>query len=145
MTRAELKKCPNFSYKEIVGTGAKLKDVKAPTMYKLQKLRRKLKRRIRLLKNGITSGKHNSKRHPNGEAIDFALYANYGVVDSIVCYQVVKLALAAGFNGIGVYWNGKAYSFHVDTRPLFTPWGACRKKGKWVYFNLLKDPKGIKV
>jgi hypothetical protein len=52
----------------------------------------------------------------------------------------------AGFQGIGVYWNGKIISYHGDIREdSFGQWtGKKKPDGTWEYGPLILDPRGVK-
>jgi len=93
-----------------------------------------------LLKNGLTTGRHKSKLHPQGKAVD--VYIN----GKINVSKVIYAAQEAGFCGIGVYFCTETglYTFHFDTGK-YRLWGAYkkRKKDKWIYYNIIQDPKGI--
>jgi len=128
----------NFSPKEIENTGAKLKDIKADTILCLQRLRTLISRKIILLKNGLTTGIHTAKEHPEGRAVDVFI-GGVGIDCSIIYH-----ALQAGFRGIGFYYCSETdlYSFHFDLGEIRF-WGAAKNKKDepWKYFTLLKDPK----
>lgn len=133
-----------FTKKEVQRTGAKLKDVKFQLIYTIDLFRAASKRKVKLLKNGITSGNHKSKWHPNGKAIDCYYDPSEGVVD---IKKVLALALKVGFKGIGIYWNASGiYSFHFDLRSTYSFWIGTKKSPKaksWKYGILIVDPKNI--
>lgn len=132
----------NFTPNELIGTGAKLSDVKVQTIIALQLYRTLIKKRIRLIHNGITTGKHSAVQHPNGEAVDFFHDQRDG---EVVIPNCVTFAVQSGFNGIGIYYNRETslHSFHFDTRKYFTPWIGMKLKRKhdWKYDSALKDPQ----
>ena len=147
MTRDDFALLENFTYREVERTGAKIKGVKFQTMWTLQLVRTRIKKRIRLMANGLNSGKHKSKEHPDGEAVDFAVAAikTFAQVMTVIYYM-----LEAGFKGIGVYWNGVAYSFHGDIGRR-RMWATIKVKSKtnprvkvWEYHRLLVDPRTIR-
>ncbi|HID93310.1 MAG TPA: hypothetical protein EYP60_04350 [bacterium (Candidatus Stahlbacteria)] len=135
-------KIKNFTSAEVRKTGADLKDVQVDTMVALQKLRKHLGRRIGLLYNGMTTGTHKAKEHPQGLAVDWFLYPKDGKIQSKTIWQY---AVMSGFRGVGIYYNIelKNYSFHTDLRSIPNFWGGVKKdtKDKWIYFNLFHDPK----
>jgi len=147
MTRDDFALLDNFTYREVERTGAKIKGVKFRTMWTLQLVRTKTKKAIRLMANGLNSGDHKSKEHAAGEAVDFAVS---GVKTFAQVVKVIYAMLEAGFRGIGVYWNGHAYSFHGDVGAIRT-WAAIRieskgvpRKTEWKYYALLVDPSKLK-
>lgn len=123
----------NFTPQEIINTGADLRDVKLTTMHCLQQVRTKLNRRFHLIRNGLTTGNHVSPEHPNGEAVDFHLDVRDGPVTPDTIRLLRVLAIRAGFNGLGFYFNGVAYSFHLDLRPV----------GRYAEWKGTKDSPGI--
>jgi hypothetical protein len=130
----ELKTIRNFTKKEIEATGASLSSVKYQLMSGLDQVRIKIRRRIILLKNGLTTGIHSSIFHPNGLAVDFVLDERDGKVTNHEIYLLVRSAIDAGFKGIGIYKNTKGYiSFHLDMRDYLTIWkGVPDESGKRV-------------
>jgi hypothetical protein len=139
MTAEELKQVKHFDKKEIEATGAKLEDVQLRLLLKMDKLRDLIGRRIRLLNNGLTTGNHKSAEHPQGEACDFYLDPRDGKTDY---YFVFKCAIDAGFNKLGVYWNGTQYSFHVASASKSAFWSATKTKTgePWKFDGLIVDP-----
>ncbi len=132
----------NFTPEEIESTGAKLEDVQLETIFKLQYFRNKIKRTIVLLNNGLTSGNHSSKKHPEGLAVDFTFREGDGTISVT---EVFKYALEAKFKGIGIYHNQATYSFHFDLRECYGFWSA-RKEHRatsWEYDSLIVDPKNF--
>lgn len=96
------------------------------------------------LSNGMNSGGHKASWHPKGLAIDIAF-----LKADVEIYTMFKHVVDAGFKGIGVYWNGTAYSMHLDLRPHSAYWsghkvlvwtGVTQEK-KWKYTSLFRDPK----
>ena len=120
-----------FTPAEVENTGSALMYVQLRLMIALQAFRIELDRRVGLLNNGMTTGTHGAKEHPMGLAVDGYLYPEDG---SIEIPDIFKAALTAGFHGIGIYWNGTQYSFHLDLRPEWGFWFGS-KDGK-------DDPKG---
>lgn len=151
MTRLEIRLLNNFTEREITKTGARLKDVKFGTMYTLQTVRTKIDRRIKLVKNGITTGKHSADEHPNGKAIDFHLDDRDGIVTFRIAVKVLYAMFEAGFKGIGLYHNGNIYSFHGHIGSTYRTWSTRKvrvRKGKtyryiWQYSALFTDPQLI--
>jgi len=130
---------------DITGTGAKLDDVSIWLIVMLQKFYVLMCKtypniKIILLKNGLTSGDHRATWHPRGLAADIALSGDFKI------YDIWKIAVSAGFGGIGLYWNGVAYSIHIDLRPrpkgFPALWAANKVDGKWSYGSVFSDPAG---
>lgn len=142
MTHAEISSLEYFTEEEITNTGACISDVQFLLFQKMEKLRTYLNRRIRLLHNGLTTGTHASREHRQGCACDFYLDPRDGKTDY---YFVFKCAIDAGFNKIGVYWNGTAYSFHVAFSAKSSFWLATKKKkgDSWTFGALLRDPAEV--
>lgn len=136
MTNEECLTLRHFTEREITSTGANLVDVQFSTFHKMDKLRDLLDRSINLLHGGITTGNHKSAEHGLGLAVDFSLA---GAVDP---YFVFKKALDAGFNRVGIYWNGSVHSFHVATGPAHGFWVATKAKrgDPWKYGTINVDP-----
>lgn len=130
----------DFTKAEITNTGADIKNVSSVLIYKLDKMRNMLGRPIYLLKNGLTTGEHKSDHHRNGTAADFYLHEQDGFVS---VRDVVLAAIYSDFRGIGIYYNGTAYSFHVDLRDELTIWNGVKEKqsGKWDYETIRFDPR----
>ena len=136
----------NFTPKEVEETGAKLIDVKKETIISIQKFRTYIRRRVGLLKNGLTTGIHKAPWHPLGLASDSFLYLEDGRQD---IHIIFKGALHSGFRGIGLYWNQKQYSFHFDHRPSYAQWLGIKDESRsidtWQFFSLLRDPTKIRL
>lgn len=133
-----------FTVSEVRSTGANIDKVKLKTMIAIDNVRHMVGQPIHLLRNGMTSGNHSAKEHPNGEAVDFYLSTS----DDSVAVQVAFSMVASGFRGIGVYKNeAGVYSFHGDTRELLTTWRGMKvqdKKG-WEYTALTFNTEGYHV
>jgi len=131
----------DFTPAEVMDTGASLHDVQLITMVSMQDFRTHIRRRVHLLFNGITTGTHKAPWHNDGLAVDGALYTEDGPTN---IHYIFKAALSAGFHGIGIYYNGEQYSFHLDHRPIFKFWGGWKDKKKgindWQWVSLLSDP-----
>ena len=140
MTRDDFAMIENFTEREVLRTGADLHMVKFNTLHKLDLFRITCNRRIKLIKHGMTSGKHSSIYHPNGEAIDFTFYHKDGYVD---VSKMFKNALYTGFKGIGFYWNSRIISMHLDTGVDYRFWSAEKflRERKWRYLPLIIDPR----
>lgn len=137
----------NFTPKEVRATGASLGDVQMWLIKSFQKFRDDLTKRVghnvsvHLLYNGMTTGGHKSKYHPSGEAGDCYLGSEISPSD------VFKSALNAGFKGVGIYWNGKIYSYHLDIGEDYRFWVGVKdpdgKKKSWTFNGLIVDPKHL--
>ena len=126
----------NFTPAEVTRTNANLADVKIVTLVSLQEVRTNIARRIHLIRNGLTTGNHVAVEHPNGLAVDSHLDLRDGPITSNTLRMLFVHAIRAGFTGIGIYWNGVAYSFHFDLRPLdrFAVWMGVKDRpavGSW--------------
>jgi len=130
----------HFTAKEVKATGADITDVKFELMMALEKLRIILGRPMILLKNGLTTGSHKSPTHPQGQACDFYFTNSHGAV---FVNAVFKSIIKAGFKGVGIYWNGNLYSFHVDRREEYSFWSATKPEpgNPWKYGPLIVDPR----
>lgn len=122
---------------EIRSTGSNVEDVDADAFKSVCLLRKELNSPVYFLKNGITTGNHKSKGHPAGKAFDIR-------VPRLPFYTVFKAAIDAGFNKIGVYWNGKAYSYHLEAAPYPAFWMGTKEgvgpKYPWKFGKLISDP-----
>jgi len=126
----------HFTSNEVIATGAHIEDVAYLTIKYLDRVRSLVDKPIKLIHNGLTSGNHTSRTHLEGCAVDFY------VMDDISHTEAVKVALygvSVGFRGIGVYWNGEAYSFHFDTRNELGTWYGTKtnKNDSWCYHGLM--------
>lgn len=128
-------KITNFTKEEIESTGAKLGDVSPELIYNLDCFRKEIGRVVVLLPNGLTTGEHKSEWHGKGLAVDTALQDTMPVDINLVFCTVLR----AGFTGIGIYWNGAAWSFHFDLRPAYTFWRAIKghRETAWIYLPFL--------
>lgn len=130
----------NYTPEEVEATGAKLKDVQPQTMIAIQAFRTALNRKVKLIVNGMTTGKHKAPEHPGGLAVDCMLDEKDGPV---AINTLVEAALNAGFKGIGIYWNGVVFSFHFDLRKEYQLWYGSKPKpgvGDWTYRDLFAKP-----
>ena len=131
----------HFSALEVEATGASLADVQVRLMISLQAFRVILDRRVGLVFNGMTTGSHKALEHTAGLAVDGYLYPGDGPV---AVGDIVKAALTAGFHGIGIYWNGKQFSFHLDLRQDYAFWSGIKSSpqapGGWVFDSLFFMP-----
>lgn len=143
MTQKELDLCLNFSKKEIEATGAKIDDIDFNSFHKLQYFRRSINRRVKFQLNGITSGNHSSEEHKEGKAFDIYFDKRDGIVDFGKAKRYIYAAVVEGFTGIGLYYNGKMYSLHLDCGEKIRRWIAGKKEGEknWKYFSFVNDPK----
>lgn len=120
----------NFTPAEVRATGARLRDVQVETFISLQRFREYIRRRVILLENGITTGNHLAPWHPKGKAVDGYLHPKDGPVKP---QEIFKGAIHAGFKGIGIYWNQKMFSLHMDLRPNFAWWAGLKDSAKGIY------------
>lgn len=126
----------DFDQPEVELTGASLAEIQLRLMLSTQLFRTAIGRRVGLIRNGMTTGDHKAPWHPLGLAVDGHLYADDGPVE---LSDIVKAALTAGFKGIGVYWNGVQFSFHLDLRPDWDFWSGEKDRkagglmGAWKY------------
>jgi len=127
---------------DIEATGANLKDVELETILLLNQYYLLVKRKIVLLPNGLTSGKHMSINHPRGRAVDIAFADTEGPLN---IYKAWKKAIQAGWTGIGIYWNGTAYSMHLDRRKDVAFWAGTKahREKNWRYVSVFQDPKNL--
>ena len=117
MKRVDFLELHNFDLEQVVNTGASIEDVKFITMATLQKVRDFLGFPITLIRNGLTTGKHSSKLHQQGLAVDFRVIGEHKPME--VVFSMVK----AGFHGIGVYlWADGHYTYHGDMRSEYGSW-----------------------
>lgn len=138
----------NFTPAEVCATGAYISDVKTETMIAIQKYREYIRRPVHLIKNGMTTGSHISKAHPEGYAVDFWLHPKDGPIN---IHQIYKGCLHAGFRAFGIYWNQKIFSFHGEVsnpyRSDFARWIGVKDEARgiteWQWFSLLQDPRKI--
>ncbi len=139
MTKNQLNIFKNFSEQEIISTGADLIDIDFKSFEKLQKFRLLINNPILFQKNGITSGYHYSKEHGGGKAFDIR-FKNI-VTDFSSVYSYFKKALKVGFTGIGIYWNGSEFSFHLDDGERIRFWNANKNlnNNNWFYSGLIND------
>lgn len=129
-----------FSAQEIIETGAKLADISPVLFSNLNYFRIMLGQPVLLLKNGLTTGKHKSKEHRAGDAVD-VYFQDDRKLPSIS--EVLFIAVKAGFSGVGIYHNGNAYSLHLDIGTKIRTWSAKKTNPKkdWTYSELIVNPK----
>lgn len=130
----------NYTPEEVELTGAMLADVQLRLMVSVQIFRTLADRRVGLLVNGLTTGSHKAIEHGLGLAVDGFMYPDDGLISTS---DIFKHALTAGFKGIGIYWNGVQYSFHLDLRSELGFWGGYKDPTKgvknWEYTSLLTE------
>jgi hypothetical protein len=131
-----------FSEWEARITGASPHDLDFKMVGCYDAFRMLMNRPVIWLHNGLTTGNHKAKEHPLGQAGDSRFRPQDGEVD---VQLVFKNALKAGFRGIGIYHNGKMYSFHFDIREDYAFWIGHKKPGesKWQYSSLIFDPANL--
>lgn len=139
MTDAQISQLRYFTKEEIAKTDANISGLQFPLFQRLDLLRNRLGRKIRLLRNGLNTGNHKSIEHSQGLACDFYLDPRDGEVDY---YFVFKCAIDCGFNKIGIYWNGLQYSFHLAIAQKAAFWSATKTKTgePWKFDGLIVDP-----
>jgi len=132
----------NINRTMIERSGAILTDVNLMLILSLDKFCELIQRRICILANGLTTGKHSSTYHPRGLAVDIAFLEGNGAIN---IYEIWKAAIEAGFKGIGIYYNGTAYSIHLDMRPRLGLWSGWKRHGEknWHYTGVFQDPKSF--
>jgi hypothetical protein len=125
---------------EVEATGASLSAVNLETILCLDEFCRIAAVEIELLHNGLTSGGHESPEHPLGMAVDFAVRAKPGQRVNVLHH--VPMLYWVGYRGVGVYWNGVAYSYHADIGDSFRQWSWERKPDQkgWTKRALILDP-----
>lgn len=125
--------------RDILATGAPLDSVNVFLAVKVDRFVAATGLPFVFLRNGLTTGNHRSSWHPRGLAVDGAFNVDQ---DQVRIYDVWKTAIECGFHGIGLYWNGVAYSFHLDLRPGLKFWGGTKVRGvEWKYFSVFQDPR----
>jgi hypothetical protein len=135
---------------DILATGAPLDSVNLFLAIKVDRFIEATGLPFTFLKNGLTTGIHRASWHPRGLAVDGAFSIDQGLVK---IYDVWKVAIECGFHGIGLYWNGKAYSVHMDLRPRLSFWGGTKvtkvvngaEVREWEYFSVFQDPREYKA
>ncbi len=125
---------------QIEATGAELSDVNCETILSLDQFARIAEVHVDLLCNGLTSGVHDSREHAEGLAVDFVVRLSQGTRPDVRHY--VPILYNVGFRGVGVYWNGTAYSFHADIGDTFRQWAWEKRPGQtgWMKRALIVDP-----
>jgi hypothetical protein len=133
----------HFKPAEITATGANIADIQKELIVAYDKFRELIGRPIHLIKDGITTGNHKAPEHGEGKAGDCWI-DGAELPDPLV----LACAIKAGFRGIGIYWNQKQKSYHLDLRADYTFWNAKKsvprnafEKTVWIYGKLLQDPK----
>lgn len=124
-----------FTKKEIETAGSDIKDICVHAFEKLVHFRALIDTPVHFVFNGITTGNHKSSGHPEGKAFDIR-------VSRATSYDVFKNAINAGLKKIGIYWNGKTYSYHLEDAPAAFWQGKKTKpgKGSWKFSPLIKNP-----
>lgn len=129
--------------REVRATGADLADVQTETIIKLNCFRTRLGRAVVLLHGGMTTGKHARPNHKKGYAVDITFREPDGPINVV---EIFKTALETGFKAFGVYWNGSAYSFHLEIAKSFAFWYKAKRHRAtdWEKTgNLIIDPATI--
>lgn len=111
-------KYPNFSPSEFACKHCGRVEMKPEFMEKLQKLRTELNKPMfissgyRCPEHPIEAKKSSPGAHSSGLAADIAVQGN-------TAHEVLKLALAMGFTGIGVNQKGSGRFLHLDLMQEF--------------------------
>lgn len=129
----------NFTSREVRNTGTELRDVNLFTMLALQgfRIHPYVNRPVILLPGGLTTGDHASYEHPAGLAVDVAFREQDG---EIVIKRFVYAAVESGFKGIGTYWNGIAWSMHLDIGQEIRRWAWWKHhREEWHKTDLIMD------
>lgn len=136
----------NFTVQEVMDTGCSLGSVDVKTMISTQRFREYVRRRVKLIENGLTTGGHKAPWHPRGLAVDSYLLPEDGPIN---IHLIFKGALTAGFKGIGIYWNQILWSFHFDHRPDYAFWGGVKDEPRlikeWQWYSILRDLRKIRL
>ena len=141
MTPKDFKKIDNFDQEEIENTGANIKDVQLELLLRYDNYRKLLGRRVYFLRNGLTTGSHDSETHYLGLAGDSCLDPRDGPIDGNLYF---KCPVEVGYKGYGQYYNGFENSFHLDCRQNYGFWtGVPDGKGNWKFGSLIVDPKNL--
>ena len=119
--------------KELTSTGAQIKDIDYFSFQRLCEFRKLLNSPIHFIFNGITTGKHLSAGHPEGKAFDL-------FIPNIPPYKIICTAIDAGLKRIGVYFNGTAYSYHLENGKCALWYGEKFTANDWEYSRLVKVP-----
>jgi hypothetical protein len=140
MYDADFRIIKHFKQNEITDTGATIEDVNFRLIVAYDHLRSMINRPVKFVKNGFTTGNHHSKQHSAGLAGDCII--NDKNTDTLQIAQIVECALESGFRGIGIYWNGSMYSYHLDLRDKYSFWTGIKNNpgDEWKYDTLFVDP-----
>jgi zinc D-Ala-D-Ala carboxypeptidase len=117
-------KYPNFTAKEMACTHCGADGVKPQLMDKLQALRNRYGKPMRIT-SGYRCPQHPveaRKTTPGAHALGLA--ADVGV-EGAEAYQILKLAFELGFTGIGVQQKGSGRFIHLDVRAGELPGPTC--------------------
>lgn len=128
-----------FSIDDIRNTGAELDDLDLDAFNKLSAFTKIISSPVFFINNGISTGVHKSAGHSLGKAFDIR-------VPRKNCYAVFKAAIEAGFKRIGIYWNGNAYTYHLEDSPTASFWsGRKSRPGEcpWEFNQLINDPRNL--
>ena len=125
-------KIDNFPASEWTNSGAKLEDVNICTAVCLQKFRLDIDEVVDILHNGVTSGKHSARAHPEGRAVDVFVH---NVIDPM---DIVISACNVGFTAVGVYYCEETglYTFHLEIGPrrFWRGWKK-KKSDSWTFYS----------
>ena len=136
MNRLEFKLIKHFRPEEITATGARLSGVQLELLLKYDEFRDGIGLPVFFVPNGLTTGDHKSPYHKAGLAGDC-------IIKGAINHQTVfRTALNCGFKGIGFYWNGKLFSFHLDIGDDYRFWKGIKTgtQKTWAYSELVRPP-----
>lgn len=122
---------------ELKRANATLEGLNYEAFLKLCLFRKEINAPIFFMFNGLNSGSHQSKGHPEGKAFDLT-------VKGKSFYQVYKIAVKVGFFAFGLYYNGKIYSYHLEDSEEVRRWIKIKEKqgSPWIDVPFfIEDPK----
>lgn len=125
-----------FTKDEIEATGSSLSEIDYSAFCKIVALRKSLNTPIYFIKNGITTGSHKSPGHLEGKAFDVR-------IPRASSYDVFKHSISCHIFRLGIYWNGKSFSYHLEDSPKASFWMGKKEApgvGKWNFEGLIKNP-----
>ena len=132
----------HITAQDVLNTGATLDSVNIRTIQAADAWITLMCRKVVLLHDGLTTGQHESPTHAMGLAVDVAFDDSEGMLD---VSHAVMMAVSVGFRGVGVYWNGTAYSMHMDLGMTFRQWAWWKHDAAdaWTKDGLIVDPREL--